>query len=517
MNSRPGLRDSTIDLLLVGGLLVVAVAVRLPYLQLVPVITDEAFEVLAALSVSQGRWIVFGPVDPTTGPLITYLLALTFRLFGPGVYLPRIVILALGALTVGVAYQLGRLFGGRWAGWMAGALLAFSPIHVIVNSHIAWSNSATPLFAALTFTTLHLAVGRKNGGLLVLAGFLYGLALQTHISMAAVLPGLLVWFLAQREARTWLRQPWPYLAVAAALLGYGNMIAYHLTSEGGGLAEFQKHDYAWVSQPSWATYWTNLKMMMAALAETIGGQVPRLDSPPLSEVVAGLLLVWCIASLAYATWRGEGMPLLVLLSTALTMPYFNKRYEGLLSQRYTAFLLPLIYAAMGMALAQAVDVWRRKRQRLFRALIIASVVLALLLALFPLSNTLRYFAVETRAGRDNILTLAMTRFLRENLPPHTPLYLSSNLKGQARGDGGYRYLRALYYYLTLEGVPHEVLDFPDLRSRLQTAPDQETWLVLAADDCHRLAAEFPLEPIEASPSVINEGCLVRYQPSNATP
>lgn len=515
MSSRSDAPVSKTELLLIAGLLLAATAVRLPYLQLIPMVTDEAFEVLAALEVYHGDWILFGPVNPTAGPLVTYLLAVAFWLGGPGAYLPRIVILVLGVLTVMATYWLGRAWGGPRAGLIAGALLACSPIHILVNSHIAWSNSATPLFATLTWIILHHALERNTIWLWVAGGFCFGLALQTHISMAAAIPGLLVWFLARRDVLAWLRRPGPYLATGAALLGYGNMIAYHLMSGGAGLAHFQTHDYAWVSHPTWATYWTNLTTMVKAVAGTIGAQVPRIESP-WGPIVAGVLVAWCVLALLDAAWRGERMPVLIVLSTVLVMPYFNKRYEGLLSQRYTAFLLPLVYAAMGMAFARITDRWRQAWRRL-RLAYVGSMLLAGGLILLPLSHAWSYYEAERRAGRDNTLTLTMTRFLRDHLPAGTPLYLSSNLKGAARGDGGYRYLRALYYYLTLEGINHQVLDLPQIVEQMEAERSPEQWLLLAADDCQSLAGRFPLEPVPDSPPILNEGCLVRYRPSDHTP
>jgi 4-amino-4-deoxy-L-arabinose transferase-like glycosyltransferase len=517
MHSEPVPRSSKTDLLLVSVLLIVATAVRLPYLQLIPTVTDEAFEVLAALPVSQGDLLLYGPVDPTTGPLVTYLLAVAFWLFGPGVYLPRIVILVVGVLTVGATYMLGRSIKGRKAGFIAGALLAFSPIHIIVNSHVAWSNSATPLFTTLTFAVLHIALQRKDGRLLVLAGFLYGLALQTHISMVVVLPGLLIWFLARRDILTWLSRPWPYLAVGAALLGYANMIVYNLITAGGGLANFQGHTYAWVSEPSWSAYWTNLKVMVEAVALTLGGQVPKMHLP-LNDVVTAVLLVWLVAALVYATWRGERMPILVMLSTALIMPYFNKRYEGLFSQRYTAFLLPLAFATMGLAATRAMDFWRRKPWPLPRAATVGGMVLVLLLAIYPVRTTFTYYATETQGDRDNRATLAMTTTLKEILPPNAPLYVSRNLRGpEQRADGGYKYLRAMYYYLTLEGVPFSVLELPDLEAQLEAHPNQEAWLLLYPTDYEALAGQLPIERIEGVPPIPNEGLLAKYVPAEPGP
>jgi 4-amino-4-deoxy-L-arabinose transferase-like glycosyltransferase len=517
MNSQSGrqLPEVWVALLIVAGLLILATAIRLPYLQLLPLLSDEAFEVLAALPITRGEWLLFGPVNPTAGPLVAYLMALGFWLFGPGVNLPRALMLILGVLTVGATYFLGRSMGGRKAGFLAGLLLACSPVHTLVNSHIAWSNAATPLFSTLTFLFLHTAVRRQKGWLLVVGGLFYGLALQTHVSMLVVAPGLLVWFLARRDILAWLRRPWPYLAGLAALLGYGNMIAYNLLTAGGSLANFEQHTYAWVSEPTWATYWTNLKLMAGAFSRTLAGQVPRIDDP-LSGLLSLLFLIWLVGSLAYTLWRREWMPVLILLSSALVMPYFNQRFEDLLAQRYIAFLLPVCFSAMGVAAAHALDRLWQGRRPAGRALAVGGLVLAVLLAAYPLRNLFTYYTVETEAGRDNALTLAMAGSLESALPPGIPLYVSRDIKG-VPGDGGYRYLRALYYYLTLAGVEHWVLDFPDLAARLEAGPDQEVWLMLPPGDYETLAREYTLEPVEGLPPIPNDGRLLRLVPAGQGP
>ncbi len=540
LSSVPGRRlpRAVVDLLLLAGLLVVAAAVRLPYLQLVPVVTDEAFEVLSALPILDGEWPIFGPINPTFGPLLTYLLAAGFWLFGPGMDLPRLLFLMLGVLTVGAAYWLGRSMGGRLAGFVAGALLAFCPVHILVNSRVAWSNSASPLLATLAFAALHSAVRRarppvappsprteseaekppeaqgdryrRGGPLLVLGGLFYGLALQTHVSLIVVAPGLLVWFLARRDAGAWLRRPWPYLAAGAAVLAYGNMLAYHLLSGGGGMADFQQHGYAWVSDPSLGIYWNNMKTMLQAAGQTLGGQVPRVQVPG-GEIVTLLLLAWYLLAMISLARSGEWMPLLVTLSAVLILPYFNERYEGLFSQRYTAFLLPLSFAAMGVAAARALEWQRRLPWPATRARLAVGLLALLLVAAYPVRATMAHYAAETGAGRDNRPMWAMVEFLEESLPAGTPLYLSANLQTE-RGDGGFRYMRAVYYYLTLEGVEHWVLDLPEMAGRLASAGPSGAWLLLPPDEIDRLSAQYSLEAIENAPLVPNGGLLVRTVP-----
>ena len=65
---------------------------------------------------------------------------------GTDVRVPRLVAFALGALTVVPSYLLGRepRSAGRIAGLLAALFMAASPLHALVNSHIAWSHATTP-------------------------------------------------------------------------------------------------------------------------------------------------------------------------------------------------------------------------------------------------------------------------------------------------------------------------------------------------------------------------------------
>ena len=108
----------------------------------------------------------------------------------------------LGALTVLPTYLLGRTIGLSLAGDRARSaapghhdrdagrlLLALAPAHIVVNSHIAWSNCLTPLFATLGLwlTTLALAGGARaahRGRADVRA------RRQTHPTGALLLPGV---------------------------------------------------------------------------------------------------------------------------------------------------------------------------------------------------------------------------------------------------------------------------------------------------------------------------------------
>src|SRR3954447_24902195 len=176
-----GLRTvASSDVLVVAVLLVAAAAVRLPYLWDIPRFTDESNEALKALVIAHGRIVPLTNIDPYIGPLWNYLLAGVFLATGPSLSTPRTVVAILGILTVVPTYLLGRSLGGHGVGALAAAFLALSPAHIVVNSHIGWSNCITPLLTTLALWLTHRAIIRTVPSGLAWAGIVWGLALQTH-------------------------------------------------------------------------------------------------------------------------------------------------------------------------------------------------------------------------------------------------------------------------------------------------------------------------------------------------
>lgn len=213
-------------------LVALAVLARWPYLQLLPHFTDEIHEIMAALRVARGEAFPLTAQETYFGPVHYYILGALFKLLGPQLALPRIVIMACGALTVGATYLLGRALAGRGVGVLGAALLATSPQHILINSHIAWQNATMPLYTTLCLAafvaaanTLRRAPGdtvpRRCGPLLALAALAFGLALQTHPGVILLLSPLALAFLAAIvPGRRWraLRSPWLPVAALAGLV-----------------------------------------------------------------------------------------------------------------------------------------------------------------------------------------------------------------------------------------------------------------------------------------------------------
>ena len=144
-----------------------------------------------------------------------------------GLWGSLLVVPVLGALSVGVAFALGRELFGRWAGLLGAALLAVSYAQVWWARHPA-SEVMTQL---LVLAGLWLAVrflrggGRLSG---ILAGVLLGGMMLVRVDAflaAAALPVLFAYdLLVGRPLRRWVYPGVPLLVFAALMLLYLNTV-----------------------------------------------------------------------------------------------------------------------------------------------------------------------------------------------------------------------------------------------------------------------------------------------------
>src|SRR5436190_12019533 len=127
-------------------------------------------------------------IDKT--PLALWVQALSVRAFGfrpLSILIPQALI---GMATVAIAYDLVRRRFGRSAGFVAGLVLALTPITVAISRH---NNTDALLIlccvAALWFTVRALDDGRTLW--IVLAGVCVGLGFETKMAVAfLVVPGI---------------------------------------------------------------------------------------------------------------------------------------------------------------------------------------------------------------------------------------------------------------------------------------------------------------------------------------
>jgi 4-amino-4-deoxy-L-arabinose transferase-like glycosyltransferase len=479
------------EALLAGGLMLVALLIRLPYLLTIPAFSDELDEVQRGLAILRAEEFPLTNHTTYIGALFNYLVAAAFLLFGPQWVVPRALVLTVGVLTVGAAYLLGRQTGGRLGGLVAAALLATSGTHVLINSHIALSSSTTPLFLTLAVWLIGRAALERHGPSLAAGGLLLGLALQTHPTVVAAILASGLYLLLQ--ARPLLRSRWLPLALGALLLGYGNMLVYNLTTgfESVQSALTASEDYQEGQDDRQPPYSGALVALLLATSRLLAGALQKhLD--PRALLLDPLVLIYAalaLAGLVLAARRGLGLWGLTVLTWLLLLPVFNWKYNNLVLSRWINPIAPICYAAIGLVVA---SLWARLPARRARLALTAVVVLLLLQPLGPLG---RHYVQVAREGPTNVEPLRLAGLLERSRYPEERVVIDATLQRYGLENGG-TVSKALRYALTVSQVPLVRLTVTE--QRLADTLGAEPSILLATDErkVEDLADDFHLEPLD---------------------
>lgn len=488
---------------LLAAVLLVALGLRLPNLQLVPHLTDETGEVLFAHDIAFAGARPLTHTDAYNGPLWPYLLALVFRLAGPSLALPRLFTLALGlgtvALTFGLAWLLALPPRRVVAAGVAGALMATSFSHVLVGSRVAWSNSTTPFWTTLVALALLRAARRHRGPGLVLSGVLGGLALHTHPSVSLFLAALAIWFVLDGTRRAWLRTPWPWLAVGAALAAYSPVIIYNAATGFDSLAQARASTNAAGGSPL-VGWLVGLPALIAQLGRAMVGGF-TLDGHDPAWTIVGLTYVAVVGAAALRLARladlptGRRLPLVALLVVGLGLPLFNRNWQGFLETRYLADLLPPLYAAVGVVAAHE---WAR-REGWRRAAVVILVAVLVALPAWRIVTYQREALAESYDNRRLLTMVAATKAMTASEPgPFAAprVFVDIDLK-QVRWRAGGNPRRAIEYLLTLGGVPFTRAPLDKMNHFLDAGGAD--LLFLAGPTAEVLEERYGLQAVDATP------------------
>ena len=503
VSRRPGWM---LDLLAAALCFAAGLAIRQPELQHIPQFTDEVVEVQGAWKiVADGERPLVG-VDHYNGPLWSYLLAAAITIAGHDAEVPRRLICLAGALTVALTYLLGRQWGGRLAGVVGAGLLATNYAHVLINSHVAWSNSLTPLFTTLALICAARAFGGEVDsasterrwpaigapGWLPATGLAAGLAMQTHPSAVVTALGIAAAALISRRDQRWLRTPYPYVAALIALVVVLNLVVFNLQTAGGGLENAQERTYAYTGGAGLGEYAQNAANfglgLVKMLASDFGDELTR-EGWPVTGWPSPLWAAILLGSLVVA-WRfGVRIPAVLLAAAWLVIPYLNQSYGSPVMSRYLAFLMPPLFCAVGVAASRLWTRFRTPTGRPGRAIV--ALATAALVA-YPLATLGAYYRDEEALGRTNRPLWAAVRTV-EALRPISEVLIGRDLRTRSLRAGGHIY-RVLDLQFLLEGVPHDGRTIEDIGEDL-AAMAPPVYLILTDAERDTLAGRYDLEPL----------------------
>ena len=313
---------------------------------------------------------------------------------------------------------------------------------------------------------------------------------------------------------------------AAALVAYSPVLIYNLTN---GLAAVGKvassRNYAYESDPSWTSSGRNLRELVYALLRLISNPF-RIPETFVGYVTSPYLLLMaglCLGGITILARRGQVLPLCVLIGTLVAMPRFNRAYGGadadqigdryLLTGRYITYFLPLADIAIAVAvIVLFTAAWRALPRRWRDPAIALPVVLVPLLVLYPLQPLNRYYTHEGAKDPNSASFLAAVAAIDAARGPRTPVWIDKQFEKTLLNDGS-QALDVLDYLLTLNQVPHRIVDDPEQELRRVTPTldptDRESHpiVVMSRDRCWPLRGQIAMERISDT-LLLNE--LFRY-------
>lgn len=511
----PSLAWSRVDVAWAAGLLLLAIAVRLPELQQIPRFTDEVRRMIWSARIAEGGFWPLAFKNGYNGPLLMYLTAAGLKVH-PSPETPRLVTMLVGSLAVPVAYGAGRALAGRVAGVVTAALLATSFIPVVVFGHVNWAITlGSGLLVAAWWAA---AAAARDGGRrpLVAAGALAGLAVQCHPVAAFGLPGVAAWLAAQPAAvRGRLRRAAP-AALGAAALAYSPIVAHHLLQwrRDGTSVLTTTRDVRDGGVLNVERYGDGLRELGGSLVDALSGAGHHAGDPWPADALAVTWVVLAAAAIAWCLARGPRLPVAILASVVLFQPLVIRAYNFPLSARYSGIVVPAVYLALA---AGAAHLWSRAgaagppHRGVGRAIVTAAVAG---LAVASAMRTFEFYGRERSAGKTNDAILALAAACADG-----PVVLDDAIDAQYSASG--QISRILEALLLLQGTPH---DKRETAAELDSALDGRTTpACVIVSDAHRAAMRRGRELAGVPPHAVPPGDdgdgfgLYRWSPVPGSP
>jgi dolichol-phosphate mannosyltransferase len=204
----------------VGAIVLVgyAVLLRLVYLPLPDLMPEEAYYW------NYAQHLELGYLDHP--PMIAWLIAASTALFGDTEFGVRITAPLCWALAAVFSYRMTRNLFDKSTGLIAAALVAVLPFLFTVGIFMTPDAPLVACWAAMLFFLERALVARKRRAWWGVGAAL-GLGMLSKYTISLLVPAALLFVIADRPSRRWLRRPEPYLAALFALLIFSPVIVWN--------------------------------------------------------------------------------------------------------------------------------------------------------------------------------------------------------------------------------------------------------------------------------------------------
>lgn len=384
------------ELLLLIGAVAAAALLRLPALGSIPGFGyDEGTIGRLGRQILEGREYATG-IKPYFGPLLIYLIALSYKLFGISIAATRLPVAVISCLMPIAAHLLTRAMSSdRRAGVAAAWLVAVSPWHVFFG-RFAWDGNISPFFLTLFYLCIvRLVQGVRHRLAVAAAGFFcLGLTLNGHpyLLIPASAAALIAFIFSPASRRLLVASApiaaLPLLPVIAFQVGTGFKIYDRFF---GGY----NHHFA-LAAPSMTldSLAGRFSGYLYSLAATLNG---TLFYPDLyrGHETAGLLIppILFVAALAYAIAKApRNLPVAIIVgalaASLLVLPLIVKTQTQEKIGRSVSFthyldgVYPLPYVLIALALYSALPAIARRVPAIVTAALVVLTALHLKLWFF---------------------------------------------------------------------------------------------------------------------------------------
>jgi 4-amino-4-deoxy-L-arabinose transferase-like glycosyltransferase len=302
---------------------------------------DEALYGYWARMVASGRDVLLISTVVDKPPLYPYVLALSFRLFGPSLAAARLPNMLVSALSIVLVYRLGTMLYDREIGLAAALLQTLSPFTILFGP----TAFTDPLMVALVLGALLFALQGRSG----LAGLALGLAAATKQSGLFFLP-LVLGFMVVRARQGGQNSLWRVRPVARAALGFAVVLLLLLLWE---LPRQVEHGFL---AQGWIHYGGLRETDPFDLLNELGKWAELLRYVTASPFLNTVLLLGLPALLIYALtdWTAGERPGFVARACARL-----EREDSQLARRYDVLLLTFAFLYLEMHLLVSFNPWDR--------------------------------------------------------------------------------------------------------------------------------------------------------------
>ena len=186
--------------------------------------TDEVITSYAAIGLLEHGAPVMPSGEVYTRALLnTYLIALSFKIFGISESSARIVSVIFGTLMIPLAYLLGKEFESKRVGIIAALLITFSAFEIL------WAREARmyaqfQFFYLLTAYLFYVSLKKTNSKLLLLSGISFIFAWYSHVLSLCFVPVAITYIIFHKRKEFLENKYFVYVSLAVMGLALVYMI-----------------------------------------------------------------------------------------------------------------------------------------------------------------------------------------------------------------------------------------------------------------------------------------------------